>query len=557
MQVTLIWRRFLCQFLKRFLSRFFYLCLMHKTRLGHEILGRLSDLAIRVLQSDSALEGFYEPFEKNPDLSFLKAQQKHFSKEKREILVNAIRDQYKGLKDIPANIDQLSEDHCMTVTTGHQLNLFTGSIFSWYKIIDIIKIARLWNQNTDNYHFVPVFWMATEDHDFEEINHFHCKGQQIHWPSKNKGAVGRMSTQGLDKVLQTWAAHLGNTPEADQLKLWFEEAYLNNKTLADATRYLLHKLFGKYGLIVLDADHAALKKIFAPIMAQELQHQTLHSEAQKTHADLQIALQKKFSPQVTPRPINLFYLQSQSRNRIDIDRVGYWVVDANQRFTTKEILNHLDQHPENFSPNALMRPLYQEAILPNVAYVGGGAELAYWLQLKDSFKAFELKMPMLKLRSSVLLKTQKQEKKAQLLGLTDRDLFLESNALINLRVRQISNIDIDLSSFKTQLDEQFKSLYDLAQKTDASFLGAVAAQEKKQKKGIDRLEQRLLKAQRRKLVDQIERAVDLQRELFPMGQLQERFSNFSEFYLIYGDTFLPTLMEAIDPTDNDFLCLTF
>lgn len=530
---------------------------MQKSRLGHELLGRLPDMALRVLRSDPALEGFYRPFSEQPNLSFLEQRRKDFSKEKRAILVKAIRDQYSHLNNLPENIDRLEDGHCLTVTTGHQLNLFTGPLFSWYKIIDIIKIAALWNQNADNYHFVPVFWMASEDHDFEEINHFHCKGQQIHWPSKNKGAVGRMSTQGLDKVLQTWAAHLGNTPEADQLKLWFEEAYLNHKTLAQATRYLLHRLFGKYGLIVLDADQPELKKIFAPTMAQELQHQTLHSKAQKTHADLQIALQKKFSPQVTPRPVNLFYLQPQSRNRIDIDGEDYLVVDTEKKFTTKEILHHLDQHPERFSPNALMRPLYQETILPNVAYVGGGAELAYWLQLKDSFEAFGLIMPMLKLRSSVLLKTQKQDKKAKRLGLTDRDLFLESNALINLRVRQISNIDIDLSSLRGQLDEQFKSLYDLAKETDASFLGAVAAQEKKQKKGIDKLEQRLLKAQRRKLVDQIERAVDLQRELFPMGQLQERFSNFSEFYLIYGDAFLPTLMEAIDPTDNGFLCVTF
>ncbi len=529
---------------------------MRKSGLGHELLGRLPDLALRVVQSDSNLQGFYRPFEKNPDVSFLEAKQKGFSRDKRDVLVKVIRDQYKDLKDIPASIDTLADERCLTVTTGHQLNLFTGPIFSWYKIIDIIKIAQMWNQSVKDYSFVPVFWMASEDHDFEEINHFYAKGQQIHWPADSRGAVGRMSTQGLDEVLATWSAHLGNSPEADQLKEWFQEAYLNHKTLADATRCLLHRLFGKHGLIVLDADHPSLKKLFAPSIIKELKHQTLSEKAQKTHTALQKALKKKFSPQVTPRPINLFYLQPQSRNRIDVKGADYVVVDFDQKFSKKEIIDLANNSPECFSPNALMRPLYQETILPNVAYVGGGAELAYWLQLKDSFDAFGLILPMLKLRSSVLLKTEKQEKKAQRLELTDQDLFLEPNALINLRVRQISNIDIDLSSLKNQLDAQFKNLYDLAQKTDASFLGAVAAQEKKQKKGIDKLEQRLLKAQRRKLVDQIERAVDLQRALFPMGQLQERFSNFSEFYLTYGDSFLPILMEAIDPTDARFLSLT-
>jgi bacillithiol biosynthesis cysteine-adding enzyme BshC len=529
---------------------------MNKMRLDQELLGHLPDLAIHVLKSDPALEGFYRPFSEYPSTSFLEEKKQHFTTEKRETLLRVMREQYDGFDNPPIGINELTDENCFTITTGHQLNLFTGPLFSWYKIIDIIKIAQSWNQNKDSFRFVPVFWMASEDHDLAEINHFYSKGQQVHWSSDKKGAVGRMPTQGLDKVLQAWSTHLGKSAEADQLKKWFKEAYLGHESLADATRYLLHQLFGKHGLIVLDADHPELKQMFIPVMMEELKSQTVFKNTKKTHTALQKVLHKSFAPQVTPRPINLFYLQTDSRQRIDLKNDDYFLIDSGQKFTKEEILRSVRNQPQCFSPNALMRPLYQETILPNVAYVGGGSELAYWLQLKDSFATFGLMMPMLKLRSSLLLKSQKQDKKLHLLGLKDQNLFLDPNALINLRVRQISNIDIDLSYLKKQLEEQFKNLYDLTHQTDASFLGAVAAQEKKQKKGIDRLEQRLLKAQRRKLVDQIQRVTDLQRELFPMGQLQERFCNFSDFYLVYGDALLPMLMESLDPFDKSFLSLT-
>jgi uncharacterized protein YllA (UPF0747 family) len=163
-------------------------------------------------------------------------------------------------------------------------------------------------------------------------------------------------------------------------------------------------------------------------------------------------------------------------------------------------------------------------------------------------------MPMLKLRSSVLLISDKQQQKLKKLDISIADLFLPTNELINHRVRQISNIDIDLGDLKTHLDQQFSSLYALAEQTDASFLGAVQAQEKKQKKGIDRLEKRLLKAQRKKLVDHINRMTELQQQLFPMGDLQERRVNFAEFVLLYGDDLIPFLMKHIDPNEKDFMC---
>ena len=183
--------------------------------------------------------------------------------------------------------------------------------------------------------------------------------------------------------------------------------------------------------------------------------------------------------------------------------------------------------------------------------------MAYWLQLKSYFEAVNVPFPMLLLRNSVLIKTEKQTLKLKKLNLTLRDLFLKQNDLVNQQIKKLSEIDIDFSNQKEHLNQQFKDLYALAKKTDKSFVGAVAAQEKKQINGLTHLEKRLLKAQKRKLNEQITRITELQNELFPRQSLQERNLNFSEIYLEFGEELIPKLMQELKPLKGEFLVLTF
>jgi uncharacterized protein YllA (UPF0747 family) len=205
----------------------------------------------------------------------------------------------------------------------------------------------------------------------------------------------------------------------------------------------------------------------------------------------------------------------------------------------------------------IARPLYQEVILPNLTYIGGGGELAYWLELKSYFNAMDITFPMLLLRNSALVITEKQAEKIKRLDLKVAHLFLKQNTFINKKIREISNIDIDFSPQKKLLEEQFQHLYQLAAETDKSFLGAVKAQEVKQKKGLDALEKRLLKAQKRKLKDQVIRMTDIQNELFPNKSLQERQLNFSELYLELGEGLIPSLLDSLDPFSGAFSILKY
>src|SRR5690625_3145397 len=164
----------------------------------------------------------------------------------------------------------------------------------------------------------------------------------------------------------------------------------------------------------------------------------------------------------------------------------------------------------------------------------------------------KITFPVLLLRNSALLIAGKTFSKLEKLNLSLPKIFLPQQQLINQYTCRISDIEIDFTPQKNFLQKQFEDLYRLAEKTDKSFLGAVAAQEKKQLNGLENLEKRLLRAQRRKLSDQLKRVTDLQDLLFPHQSLQERYSNFSEFYSQCGPGFFSQIKESLNPLQPDF-----
>ena len=520
-----------------------------------------SDFICDYLDQNSELKSFYNRFPKLENFEaqieeksncYLESFESSQDKLRRKVLVEVLSKQYSKLDTSELtsdNIKSLNSENTFTITTGHQLNLFSGPLYFLYKIISTINLAKQLKEEYSDYNFVPIYWMASEDHDFEEINYFNFKGKKIQWNSNQNGAVGHFNTEGLDAVFEVISAEFGAGKNAEQLKAWFSEAYLKYNNLADATRYLANALFGEHGLVILDADDKDLKRLFIPQMKKELLEQTAFktvSETNKKLEDLELKIQ------VNPREINLFYINDGLRERIVENEGIYSVLETEITWNETELLQHLDEFPERFSPNVIMRPLYQEVILPNLCYIGGGGEMIYWLQLKSNFEAQNVTFPMLLLRNSALVKTKKQASKLENLGISNHDLFLGRNSFINKKVRKISNIDIDFSEQIEHLESQFKDLFELAEQTDKSFIGAVKAQEVKQLKGLKYLERRLLKAQKKKLAGQIGRCTDLQEQLFPGQSLQERNTNFSELYLEYGDDLIPELMKSLQPLKGEF-----
>lgn len=521
--------------------------------------GYFSSLICDYLDEKPELQPFYNRF---PKLENFKAQMDEkalsFKMQSRTVLVNSLKRQYQNTtisESTALHIEALQLENTFTITTGHQLNLFTGPLYFLYKIVSAINLSKELKHTYPAYNFVPIYWMATEDHDFEEINYFNFKGKKVHWNKEAGGAVGELSTDGLEAVLNLFSLELGTSKNAEYLKTLFEEAYVKHQNLADATRFLANELFKDYGLVIIDANDAELKKQFSPFMEDELLNQTSFKSVSKTNEQINKLPNQSYGIQVNPREINLFYLTENLRERIVFEEGVYKVINTDISWSKSEIIKQLYEVPERFSPNVIMRPLYQEVILPNLCYIGGGGELAYWFQLKHYFNQVNVPFPILLLRNSVLIQSESQYKKLQNLNISNDAIFLKRDAFINKKVREISNIDIDFSEQKTALKQQFEALYKLAEQTDRSFLGAVKAQEVKQLKGLDALEKRLLKAQKRKLSDQVFRMTEIKNELFPNGSLQERNANFSEFYLEYGDQFIPELIENLEPLRGEFLIL--
>lgn len=517
--------------------------------------GFFSKTMIDYLNQSPSIQPFYHNFSDiNGIEKQLEEKKKSFPKNHRNVLVKVLKEQYKNVEtneSTQENIELLAKENTFTITTGHQLNLFTGPLYFLYKIISAINLCEELREKNPEHNFVPIYWMASEDHDFEEINYFNFRGKKVQWNSDQTGPVGRFSTEGLEEVFKVFSQDLGTSRNAEYLKDLFKKGYINHQNLADATRYIANELFSSYGLVVVDADHKELKQLFVPYVEREFTENVSYTNVTETNKNLG----ESYKIQVNPREINQFYITNTLRERIIEENGVFRVNNTDISWNIEELKKELSEKPERFSPNVIMRPLYQEVILPNLVYIGGGGELAYWMELKNYFEAVNISFPVLLLRNSVQVISEKKAKKLEKLQVSVQDVFKKQNDLLKEKVVENSDISIDFQKKKEYLELQFEELRVVAEKTDQSFIGAVNAQEKKQLKGIYNLEKRLLRAEKRRQKDLVERITLLQNELLPNQSLEERQRNFSEYFLEYGTNFINVLKDNLQPLQLEFTVL--
>jgi len=225
-------------------------------------------------------------------------------------------------------------------------------------------------------------------------------------------------------------------------------------------------------------------------------------------------------------------------------------------YTPEEIEIELKSNPQNFSPNVILRPLYQETILPNLAYIGGGGELAYWFQLKSMFNSFNVTFPMLVLRNSVLLIGKNEARKMQNLNLSVLDLFGDKEEQIKTLVLEQADSEISLEQEKLELSAIFENIATRAASIDPTLKAMVLAEEKRALNSLEGVEKRMMKAEKDKHSLAINQLTGVYDKLFPEGSLQERHNNFFEFYLKHGHSFLEELFKNLDPLDFRFTILS-
>jgi bacillithiol biosynthesis cysteine-adding enzyme BshC len=395
--------------------------------------------------------------------------------------------------------------------------------------------------------------MASEDHDFEEIKSINLFGKKVSWENfEAKGAVGKLNTHSLSKSIDELRVILGNTEHSKKVIQLFTDAYLKQNNLANATRFLVNHLFNQYGLVILDGDDVQLKQAFSSILEDDILNNTNFKLVEQTITELNKIGVK---PQVTPREINCFYLNGNLRERIIFENSKYIVQNTRVAFTKEELLIELKLFPERFSPNVTTRPLYQQIILPNLAYIGGPGELAYWLEYKAMFDYHKINFPVLIPRNFALLTDEKINLQINKLGFEVIDIFQNVETLIKKFVTKNADIDLSLKAQEVKITAIFNEISIKASVVDNTLKSNVEAELQKTLNVLKNIESKILRSEKQKQETSINQIKKIKEKLFPEGLLQERYENFLPYFLKEGQSFIENLKAQFNPFDFEMIII--
>jgi bacillithiol biosynthesis cysteine-adding enzyme BshC len=472
----------------------------------------------------------------------------------REVLVNVLEDQYQNQplnEAVQRNIGHLRNRNTFTITTAHQPAIFTGNLYFIYKIVHVIRIAADLAARFPDKKFVPVFYMGSEDADLDELGHIYLNREKISWDTRQTGAVGRMNTLGLDKMIQRIEGEFASLPHGPELIQLLKTCYLESATVQEATFKLIHHLFAEYGLLVLIADDQRLKALMKPVFKEDLfDHIPFRITGQSVRE-----FTAQYPVQANPREINLFYLKEDIRERIDFKDGQYKVHNTAISFTPEALAAELDQYPEHFSPNVILRGLYQETILPDIAFVGGGGETAYWLELKKLFDHYRVPYPVLILRNSFLLIRNSWKNKMHKAGLNRETIFQPEALLIEQMVKNRSSHQLELKKEIQQLNSYYDALQQISASVDSTLTQHVESLHSKAYRHVLELEKKILRAEKRNFAVAANQIHELRETLFPLNGLQERIENFIPWYAAYGKNFINLIYEHSLGLDQEFVVL--
>ncbi|HNR72677.1 MAG: bacillithiol biosynthesis cysteine-adding enzyme BshC [Bacteroidetes bacterium OLB12] len=506
-----------------------------------------SSFFLDYIHQKESLKPFYAQF---PDIQNFKTQienkSKSFPQHTRNTLADVLLEQYKGLtisKHTQKNLESLKNQNTFTITTGHQLNIFTGPLYFVYKIVTVINACKQLKKKYPDYNFVPVYWMASEDHDYEEIKSFRVSGKKYVWETNQTGAVGRFNPKSIETLFDQIPGDISV----------FKNAYSKNKTLSGAVRHYVNELFAEEGLVVVDADHPKLKQTLAPVIKADILENIPAGLVNQTNQQL---AKEGYHPQVNARDINFFYLKDSLRARIEKRGEIFHVLDSHLSFSREEIVSRIESNPEEFSPNVILRPLYQEMILPNLAYIGGPAELVYWLELKKVFDHFEQPFPILVPRNFALVIDAPTDRKMKKTGIDLKLFFAQKNFIFNHWVLQNTSQELTISKEMEQVNTLFNNLQAKATSIDPTLSQFVGAQAKHTANALNRIEQKMLRAEKRRHTDKLNQIEAVKDTLFPNGGLQERTDNLLNFFPADAQ-FIQHLLTHFDPFDFRFHTLIY
>ncbi len=481
----------------------------------------------------------------------------------KNVLIDILKKQnidFGGDESTVHNIELLKSDDTFAIVTGQQVGLYTGPLYTILKTITSIKLAKNLKERFPQFNFVPVFWLESEDHDIDEANHIHLINKQNELirvgyeaetdiedsTKKSAKPVGSVKLdEMINSINEQLRSNLIDTDFKDKLMSLITKYYTSESDYKTAFAEMMSVLFKGHGVIFIDPSDGEVKRLLVPIFERELRTSPKLCE---TIITTSAELEKHYDLQVKPKVINMYFLHNGNRLLIEPRDEGKFALrNSKRRFESEELLNALQENPELFSPNVVLRPICQDYLLPTVAYVGGPGEISYFAQFKPVYQHYGITMPVIFPRASVTIIESKIAKFMNNFNVKLEDIY-HHNFLVSKVVDKLSEIKVEeeISKYMDEFNKIFYDMRNMTVKVDPTLLNAADNMKEKLKQYLEQFKGKLINSQAKKSETTTTQIDKVENNIYPNHNLQERVINISYFLNKYDDAFMKKLFHEID-----------
>ena len=490
-------------------------------------------------------------------------EKRRFNREALATELAADNRRWGAPEPVMQNIQKLKETRSFAVVTGQQAGLFSGPMYTIYKTLTAIKFAEKLAAQYPDSHFVPLFWMEVDDHDFEEIRRIHYFDKQNQLrdfeieenEEENRKPVWlRKISEKLHREQALFCDQFPQTEFRDEVVDLFFSCYQPGRGLADAFACLLQRLFGHFGLVVFNPSNPGFKKLAASVYEKALRQQLeIHERFRKNNETLARAGYPR-QIKLLPEQTLLFMLDPESRRRrLDSAGDGYALRNGadNLHFSRDEIYRRVKKSPENFSPNVALRPIVQDTLIPTMAYVGGPSEITYFAQIKPLYDVFDIPMPVMVPRHRLTLAEARDLRVSAKLGLDLVQILRNPQKVREEFVREKLNsaAHSPLEALRESVEAGLKEIQPLFTETDPTLLKPLDKTAHTVKRALQQLSDRYLRAVENKNATQMNQIESVLLHFFPGNAPQERVINVCYYLVKYGPKFIEELYQIL-PADS-------
>ncbi len=470
-----------------------------------------------------------------------------------------LSDQYSSFKisdKTKNNIEQLANKNTLAVVTGQQLGILGGPLYTLHKIITAIKLSQQLSERYDDYNFVPIFWLEGDDHDFNEVRSTKIideannlvtigYGEEI-GEEDAKQSVGLLKfNESIGELISQLDSLLRDTefkkPLVDELKSY----YSAGKSFKNSFKELTHSVFDEYGLVILDPQDKRLKELLKPVFKKEISEFRNYTD-KLVHVSAE--LEEVYHAQVKVNPVNLFLNVDDARYSIEPVENQFRLKRKRKTFEREELLEIVENEPERFSPNVLLRPICQDYLLPTAFYVAGPSEISYFAQVKSLYSFFNVSPPIIYPRSSATYVEKSITKTLDKYSISIGDLFIDVDNVKKGVIKSITETSLEdvFSSVTIEIELAFDRLKEKLFELDKQTADGSKKYRDKILGALDELKGKAEKTEQKKYevtLRQIDRAAI---NLYPNSNLQERELNFVNFANKYGIDFVKFIFDKLE-----------